>query len=108
MTTTKAAWYSLGAISWLANACRGYGISAFARRNMHEWNARTKEQVLHELIRGAGFVPGDRLDQFHAAPLMVQAADRRRTEAVLGLPRDVEVDVDVPFRSLKVGTQREI
>ena len=28
-------------------------------------------------------------------------------ERVLGLPRDLEVDVDVPFRSLKVGTQRE-
>ncbi len=28
-------------------------------------------------------------------------------ESVLGLPRDVEVDLDVPFRSLKVGTQRE-
>ena len=28
-------------------------------------------------------------------------------ERALGLPRDVEVDVDVPFRSLKVGTQRE-
>jgi alkylation response protein AidB-like acyl-CoA dehydrogenase len=28
-------------------------------------------------------------------------------ERVLGLPRDIEVDVDVPFRSLKVGTQRE-
>jgi alkylation response protein AidB-like acyl-CoA dehydrogenase len=27
-------------------------------------------------------------------------------ERVLGLPRDVEVDVDVPFRALKVGTQR--
>jgi len=27
-------------------------------------------------------------------------------ERVLGLPRDVEVD-DVPFRSLKVGTQRD-
>ncbi len=28
-------------------------------------------------------------------------------ERVLGLPRDLEVDVDVPFRSLKVGTQRD-
>ena len=28
-------------------------------------------------------------------------------ERVLGLPRDVEVDLDVPFRALKVGTQRE-
>jgi len=27
-------------------------------------------------------------------------------ERVLGLPRDVEVDADVPFRDLKVGTQR--
>jgi alkylation response protein AidB-like acyl-CoA dehydrogenase len=27
-------------------------------------------------------------------------------ERVLGLPRDVEVDVDVPFRKLLVGTQR--
>jgi alkylation response protein AidB-like acyl-CoA dehydrogenase len=27
-------------------------------------------------------------------------------ERVLGLPRDIEVDVDVPFRTLKVGTQR--
>ncbi len=28
-------------------------------------------------------------------------------EAVLGLPRDIEVDADVPFRELKVGTQRD-
>jgi len=28
-------------------------------------------------------------------------------EVVLGLPRDIEVDGDVPFRELKVGTQRE-
>jgi alkylation response protein AidB-like acyl-CoA dehydrogenase len=28
-------------------------------------------------------------------------------ERVLGLPREVEVDLDVPFRELKVGTQRE-
>ena len=28
-------------------------------------------------------------------------------ERVLGLPRDVEVDLDVPFSSLKVGTQRD-
>ncbi len=28
-------------------------------------------------------------------------------ERVLGLPRDVEVDVDIPFRAVKVGTQRE-
>ncbi len=28
-------------------------------------------------------------------------------ERVLGLPREMEVDVDVPFRLLKVGTQRE-
>src|SRR5207245_6164824 len=28
-------------------------------------------------------------------------------ERVLGLPRDLEVDVDVPFRALKVGTQRD-
>jgi len=28
-------------------------------------------------------------------------------ERALGLPRDVEVDLDVPFRELKVGTQRE-
>ena len=28
-------------------------------------------------------------------------------ERVLGLPRDVEVDLDVPFRALKVGTQHE-
>ena len=27
-------------------------------------------------------------------------------ERVLGLPRDIEVDADVPFRTLKVGTQR--
>jgi alkylation response protein AidB-like acyl-CoA dehydrogenase len=27
-------------------------------------------------------------------------------ERVLGLPRDVEVDLDVPFRDLKVGTQK--
>jgi alkylation response protein AidB-like acyl-CoA dehydrogenase len=28
-------------------------------------------------------------------------------ERVLGLPRDIEVDLDVPFRDLRVGTQRE-
>lgn len=28
-------------------------------------------------------------------------------ERVLGLPRDVDVDLDVPFRALKVGTQHE-
>jgi alkylation response protein AidB-like acyl-CoA dehydrogenase len=28
-------------------------------------------------------------------------------ESVLGLPRDVEVDADAPFRELKVGTQRD-
>lgn len=28
-------------------------------------------------------------------------------ERVLGLPRDIEVDLDVPFRALKVGTQHE-
>ena len=28
-------------------------------------------------------------------------------ERVLGLPRDIEVDADVPFRAPKVGTQRE-
>jgi alkylation response protein AidB-like acyl-CoA dehydrogenase len=28
-------------------------------------------------------------------------------EIVLGLPRDIEVDADIPFRELKVGTQRE-
>jgi len=27
-------------------------------------------------------------------------------ERVLGLPRDIEVDLDIPFRSLLVGTQR--
>jgi len=26
---------------------------------------------------------------------------------VLGLPRDVEVDAGVPFRDLRVGTQRD-
>ena len=28
-------------------------------------------------------------------------------ERVLGLPRDVEVDAGVPFRDLRVGTQRD-
>jgi alkylation response protein AidB-like acyl-CoA dehydrogenase len=28
-------------------------------------------------------------------------------ERVLGLPRDVEVDTDIPFRATMVGTQRE-
>jgi alkylation response protein AidB-like acyl-CoA dehydrogenase len=28
-------------------------------------------------------------------------------EQVLGLPREVEVDAGVPFRALKVGTQRD-
>jgi len=59
--------------------------------------ARVMPEAVREWLRDAG------------APQLLQLlelspADR---QALFGLPRDVEVDLDVPFRSLKVGTQRE-